>query len=100
MWRRCTVHVAQRQHACCSLSAMKREQLHWVYLRCPFRDQDGMVAFFLAFPERTSFCYDSSSKERLAVKVVPMVIPCRELQKDLTPERLGAGFYLDTGPPR
>ena len=59
-----------------------------------------MVAFFLAFPERTSFCYDSSSKERLAVKVVPMVIPCRELQKDLTPERLGAGFYLDTGPPR
>jgi len=28
-----------------------------------------------------------------------MVMPYRELQKDLTPERLGAGYYLDTGPP-
>lgn len=54
---------------------------------------------FLAFPERTSFCYDSSSKDRLAVKVVPMVMPYREGQKDLMPGRLGAGYYLDTGPP-
>ena len=78
---------------------MKREQLHRVYLRCACRNLTGTLAFFLAFPERTSFCYDSSSKERLAVKVVPMVMPYRELQKDLTPERLGAGYYLDTGPP-
>ena len=55
--------------------------------------------FFRAFPERTSFCYDSSSKDRLAVKVVPMVMPYREGQKDLMPGRLGAGYYLDTGPP-
>ena len=78
---------------------MKRKQLHWVYLCSACHNLTGTLAFFLAFPERTSFCYDSSSKERLAVRVVPMVMPYRERQKDLMPGTLGAGYYLDTGPP-
>ena len=70
-----------------------------MYLRCACRNIAGTLAFILAFPERTSFCYDSSSKDRPAVKVVPMVMPYREGQKNLMPGRLGVGYYLDTGPP-
>ncbi len=33
MRRQPTVDVADLQHTCCSLSTMKREQVHWVYLR-------------------------------------------------------------------
>ena len=78
---------------------MKREQVHWVYLRSPGCNVAGTIAFSASFPKRTFFCYDGSPKERLAVKVVPMVTSYRENQEDLTPGRLGPGHHLDTGPP-
>ena len=79
---------------------MKRDALLWVYRRSADHNPTGTLAFFLVFPKRTFLRYDSSPNERLAARVVPMVTPYHERQKDLTPGRLGLGYYFDAGPPR
>jgi hypothetical protein len=55
--------------------------------------------YFAAFPKRRFLRYDSRLKERLAVKVVPMVTLYRECLQTLALGSLDLGDYLDVGPP-